>query len=109
MNEYNLCPICGGIKDPAPTAYPRKFGICRGHEPVKKHDGKLDDNGDYMVEYGADSAGRTTVDLDENIFSWLKDSSDRARLTPAQALSLRDWLIQESPELERLAKEQGQR
>jgi len=35
--EYNLCPKCGGIKDPVTTAYPRAFGLCRCTS-TPKHD-----------------------------------------------------------------------
>lgn len=101
--EYNLCSICGGIKDPIPVAYPRKFGICPGHEPAPKHDGELGGRNPYQVccvigkktQAGGVRIGHAEV------------TSTEIWLSPAQALSLRDWLIQESPTLERLAKEQS--
>lgn len=112
--ESNVCKICGGYKrlDPGmikQTGDARLLGpikLCPGHpEPAQKHNGRLDEKGDYTVEIWNEK-GHTTVDIDENISSWLKDDPDHVELTPKQALSLLDWLTQKKPELERLAKEQ---
>lgn len=82
---------------------PRSIGICRGHEPAQKHDGWLNEQKDYNVDYG-ESGDKGIV---------ITDFSDRYGETqylrmPAQAvLSLLVWLKQEEAELQRLAKEQG--
>lgn len=79
-------------------------GIMRLGESIPKHDGKLDERGSYTVElWNVNGTATVDIDKDDNV----SDYPDHVELTPAQALSLRDWLIQYSPELERLAKEQG--
>ena len=123
--ENNVCEICGGwlriaytiefrkctphsiSVDPNPA--PAPFKLCPGHpEPVEKHDGNLDESTDYhaFVEtqenYGLCDGSKLVV-----VRGGHGDcESSCILLNPEQALSLRDWLIQESPELERLAKEQ---
>lgn len=73
-------------------------------EPAQKHDGSLGKDGDAKVQHGAAYPGEAGIYILEN----KEDDPDHCfvYLGVSQALSLRDWLIQESPELERLAKEQ---
>lgn len=67
-------------------------------EPAPKHDGDL---GEHLVDYryGDVEIDKTLNDLDHPV---------RVRLRPKEALSLLAWLKQEEPELQRLAKEQGE-
>lgn len=65
----------------------------------EKHDGILDARSQYFKCVLLTSEGDRQVVIMDNTF-------DGFGITPKQALSLRDWLIQESQELERLAKEQ---
>lgn len=63
--------------------------------PAEKHNGRLDDEDDHAV-----------VRIDEYPHIHIADNYHEAIcLTPKQALSLLDWLLQERDELTRLAKE----
>lgn len=77
-------------------------------EPAQKHDGNLD-------QYPSSSDLRASVTVQENFFTphvveisggYGDCENCRVLIDPTQAISLRAWLIQESPELERFAKEQ---
>jgi hypothetical protein len=69
---------------------------CDHHEPGQKHDGKISDF--YEARY-----------LQQSVFIGNGGHlNDHLELEPSQALSLRDWLIQETPALEKLAKEAGE-
>jgi hypothetical protein len=102
--EYNICPICGGLKEPIPVVYPRSVGICPGHESAPKHDGWLGPKAEGLAPHVS-----RTVDpwINKPVVRIEHANHPSMDLFPHQALSLRDWLIQESPELERLAKEQS--
>ena len=70
--------------------------------PVEKHDGKIGDKSRYSVVWGREyRSGKQVKGV-----SIADGCDDHVYLDPNEALSLRDWLIQESPTLERLAKEQ---
>lgn len=116
--ENEVCEICGRVKrvvwsiafeqchpvemrfDPAMLA--GNWRLCPGHpDPAQKHDGILDARSSHFRSVLLTSEGDRQVVI-------MDDTFDGFGITPKQALSLRDWLIQESPELERLAKEQGQ-
>lgn len=107
MNEQerNLCALCGGPLQASHLWCPGPHSK-EDLEPAPKHDGKLDERGDYTVELWVQH-GKATVDIDENISSWVCDNPRNVELTPKQALSLLAWLKQEEQELQRLAKEQG--
>lgn len=114
--ESNVCVICGGTKTIVLKCEPtytngytsslqwtgnntRPYCSCPPPEPAQKHDGRLDERGDAVVSYGKAYFGQSK---DIHIDGY----DDGACLTPAQALSLLDWLLQEKETLERLAKEQ---
>lgn len=113
--ESNVCAICGGVKSLGGFVQAERDGngvkflaydghpACIGHpEPAPKHDGSLDEYGDGMVEI---SGSRVVVSYQDQKAGGFAPV-EAVHLTPKQAFSLRDWLIQESPTLERLVKEQ---
>lgn len=79
-------------------------------EPAKKHDGSLDAQNECAVSYGDVYVGiNEHKQYHEPLYVegiHLEAVDDVVHLRPDQALSLCDWLIQERPTLERLAKEQ---
>jgi len=122
--ESNVCEICGGWLRIAytiefrqctpysisvdPQVAPAPFKLCPGHpEPATKHDGHLDDMQSggmvvqhYLHQYRDGTQNRVRIVEDRGPYT------QPFSMNPIQSLSLRDWLIQEAPELERLAKEQ---
>lgn len=64
-----------------------------------KHDGKLDEDGNYTVSHSYGAWGFEGIILDEG-------KRTAALLDPKQALSLLAWLEQEKEKLELLVKEQ---
>lgn len=119
--ESNICTTCGGVRrvdwtisfeecHPVEMRFmPESLAdiqrLCPGHpEPAPKHNGWLGPKAEGLAPH-----------VSHNIDPWtnkptvLIEHANRPlmNLAPHQALSLRDWLIQESPELERLVK--GQR
>lgn len=119
-HESTICAICGGYTSqviirrlpaansegiPYPLADVPPIRLCPGHpEPVQKHDGRLDKDGDTKVQYGAAYPGERGIYVLDMIDDDPKHHS--VYLGPAQALSLLTWLEQERGELQRLAKEQ---
>lgn len=111
MNEFDLCPKCGGVKSlkqPEHTGRVHtgtfKACVCKP-EPAQKHDGNLG-QGDTV---GYDRYHRRPVHVQLQVGSddivMVPDLGEIA-IAPHKALSLLAWLQQEKPELERLAKEQ---
>lgn len=113
--ESNVCTVCGGILQieyvigfrqcvPHEMRIVNKeevvgdgpLRMCPGHpaEPEQRHDGNLDEQGSRVwhdPSWGYDCVRIALHD------------GEQCSIRPKQALSLRDWLIQESLELERLA------
>ena len=120
--ESNICTICGGVKrvdwtisfeqchpvemhfDPASLA--GDWRLCPGHpEPAQKHDGRLDEEGNAIVEI--DPRALVVIsNQHETPDMFIGKSHESVYLTFEQALSLLVWLKQEEAELQRLAKEQ---
>lgn len=75
----------------------------RDKPPVSKHDGNLDEEEDYNVDYG-ESWARGIVITD---FSDHYGETRYLRIPAKAALSLLAWLKQEEAELRRLANEQA--
>lgn len=104
---HKYCPKCGTWRD--------MDGACCGRcgtalvlkqlneqsEPVAKHDGWLRPGS--RVYHDTDGRHKPVVTIEGEYRSGPEDT---VSLYPAQALSLLDWLIQEKPTLERMAKEQ---
>src|SRR5258708_22713684 len=84
------------------------FTITVHPEPAPKHDGKLTvdpdrmDHHEYIIEWQDTNWGNNRVIAIDDTQSPIPPYV----LWPDEALRLRDWLIQESPDIERLVKEQ---
>lgn len=121
----NHCSVCGGVTSlNQPETSMRvslgPFRICTckreqearnavrvvEEKPAQKHDGKLGqgDSVSYDRYHRRPVHVKLFVGSDDIVM--VPDMGEIA-ISPQKALSLRDWLIQESPELERLAKEQS--
>lgn len=85
MQEFNLCPKCGGVKDPQ-GAYPRAFGPCLCARATTHADAML-------IRYGE----REYI---------IRTRQGNLILMPTEALVLLAELEQERETLRRLAKEQ---
>lgn len=124
VEKPNICGICGGVQriefvmgfeegrpydlriEHRELLPEGEWRICPGHpEPAPKHNGKLDERGDRLVRLMGDDGEEFQGNRDVVIMNGRHDEG--IVLHPTQALSLLNWLIQEKPELERLAKEQG--
>lgn len=118
--ENDICPICGGRKRIAytiefrelsphsisvdPSQMSTQFKLCPGHpEPAQRHDGWLGPNAEGLAPHVRHA---TDPWINKPMVRIEQANHPSMDLFPHQALSLRDWLIQESAELERLAKEQ---
>lgn len=98
--EFNLCPKCGGVKSlkqPEQTGWVRTstFKAC-SCQTESKHEGKISDFYEAHI-----TSHQRMVFIGNG-----GHLNDHIELTPAQALSLLAWLIQERETLQRLAKEQ---
>lgn len=110
MNEYTLCPKCGGVKSLKQPEHNMRvstsvFRACScPSESAPKHDGWLGPKAEGLAPF-----------VSHNTDPWIQKPVVRIEhanrpsmdLAPHQALSLLAWLLQEKPELERLSKEQG--
>lgn len=102
-----LCYDCGrnGLTDDLYDTATGEAIPCVPAQPEQRHDGNLDaDQQSYWhanVSYYPYRA-EPRIDISGGY------EFEGTLLDPKQALSLRDWLIQESPTLERMAKEQGE-
>lgn len=115
MEDNDLCPLCGGVM--ASITHAIEAGgsrteplitsghLCYGHPAPQQHDGKLEGSNTYTVEH---IFGLYMPDVASIKIGHDEVSNDEVWLSPRQALSLLDWLLQEKPTLERLAKEQAE-
>lgn len=109
--QSSICMICGGIQSwhggemPIANSISRKkFYPCPGHPAsATKHDGTLSGRIPYQV---CCVIGKKTQSAGVRI-GHKETTNDEIWLSPAQTLSLLDWLQQEKETLTRLAKEQA--